>query len=78
MELAEKKLRIIKEIEKTDNELLIDTISSLLNASHQEVKYSFSEEQLVSLILESEEQYQKGEVFPIEEIRSEIEKWKKE
>jgi hypothetical protein len=77
MTTAELKQKLIRQINKTDNDELLEELSRVLDRENEPRVYQLSEAQK-TIIKEARLQYQNGSILTDDEVNLEIEKWLRE
>lgn len=77
MTSAELKQKLIRQINKTDNDELLEELSRVLERENEPRVYQLSEVQK-SIIMESRLQYQNGNILSDDDVNLEIERWLRE
>lgn len=75
--LEEKRNKVIKNIQNTNDEFLLDFISEITELDSENLVYNTSNEQKLS-INEGREQIYNGELYSNEKVEMEIDQWLQE
>lgn len=79
MDITKEKKYIKEEIDNSNDEALIDTLKDIINVSKNFDKLfkPMTKEELIKRALQSEEDIKNGNIISLEDLKKEIQTWKK-